>query len=287
MADLPAELANLPPPQIVEEISYETRRGQFIERLTADFDAVGIDYDVNALETDPGVILTQGAAFADVNMRQRINEAVQAYMLPFARGGDLDMLAAFYDVGRLSGEADARLRSRTVLAIRGRSTGGTEPRYRSVAMTADVRVADAAIYTQGKDPTIRVAIFSTENGGVADDALLATVDAALQAPGVRMVNDTVVVAPASRRVTDVVARYWPLPNTSDAVEAQMKAALANAWARDMGLGRDVVPAWLTAKLMVDGLHNVEIVAPTGLVDVPYFEAAALGTVTLINAGRAY
>lgn len=284
---LPPELASLPPPELVEVIAYETRLAQFRTSVVQIFQAAGIDYDVETLETDPAQILLQGATYADILVRQRINEAIQANFLAFATGSDLDHLAQFYDVSRLVDETDDKLRLRIVLAIRGRSTGGTEPRYRSVALGADPRVADAAIYTVGKDPTIHVALFSTDNAGVADQALIATVNAALQDPAVRMVNDRIVVAAASKSVTDIAADVWLLPDASATVIDQMRASLAAAWADAINLGRDVTRSWLTGKLMIDGVQKVEVTAPAQDVIVPFNQAAALGTVTLTNRGRAY
>lgn len=287
MAELPAELANLPLPEVIEQISYEDRYRAFRTQLAAIFAAAGIDYDVDDLETDPAQILLQTSSYSDLLLRQRINEAIRANLLAFANGSDLDHLAQFYDVARLSGEADSALRVRVVLAIRGRSTGGTEPRYRSVALGADARVADAAVYTVGRDPTVHVAIFSTDNAGVADAELIAKVDAALQAPAVRMVNDRIVVAPASRVAMPVTANVWLLPETSAAIVDQMKVKLAAAWAAQMGLGRDVTRSWLIANLMIDGVQKVEILAPAADTVVPFNQAAALGAITLNTIGRAY
>jgi phage-related baseplate assembly protein len=287
MAELPAELANLPLPVIIEQISYEARYAAFRTQLVTLFAAAGVDYDVDNLETDPAQILLQTASYSDLMLRQRINEAIRANLLAFANGSDLDHLAQFYDVSRLTNEADAALRVRVVLAIRGRSTGGTEPRYRSVAMGADPRVADAAVYAVGRDPTVHVAVFSTDNAGVADATLLAKVDAALQAPAVRMVNDRIVVAAASRIAMPITANIWLLPETSAAIIEQMKAKLAAAWAQQMGLGRDVTRSWLIANLMIDGVQKVEILAPNADVMVPFNQAAALGVITLNTIGRAY
>lgn len=287
MAELPAELANLPLPIIIEQISYEDRYAAFRNQLVAIFAAAGIEYDVEDLETDPAQILLQTASYSDLLLRQRINEAIRANLLAFANGTDLDHLAQFYDVERLTGESDSALRVRVVLAIRGRSTGGTEPRYRSVALGADPRVADVAVYTVGRDPTVHVAVFSRDNAGVADAELLAKVDAALQAPAVRMVNDRIVVAAASRVAMPVTANVWLLPETSAAIVEQMKAKLSAAWAAQMGLGRDVTRSWLIANLMIDGVQKVEILAPVADIVVPFNQAAAIGAVTLNTIGRAY
>lgn len=287
MATLPPELANLPAPGVIEIIGYEARLAELRIRLVQIFADAGIAYDVEDLETDPAQLLLQVGAYVDMLLRQRINEAVQANLLAYANGSDLDHLAQFYDVARLAGETDEKLRIRVVLAIRGRSTGGTEPRYRSVALGADPRVADATVYTVGKDPTVHVAIFSTDNAGVADQLLIDKVTTALQDPAVRMVNDTIVVAGASRSTTPIVADVWLLPETSDAIIAQMTAALTLAWAQAIVLGRDVTRSWLTSKLMLEGVQRVDVVTPATDIVVPFNQAAALGTITLNNRGRAY
>lgn len=284
---LPAELASLPAPVIIEEISIEASRQAFVALLQAEFDAAGIDFEVGALDANPAAVLMRVVTYIDANLRVRINEAVRANLLPYSRQGDLDILAQFYDVTRLSGETDEALRKRVVLAIRGRSTGGTEPRYRSVALGADVRVADAAVYTISRDPTVHVAVFSTDNNGVADAPLLAAVDDALQHPAVRMVNDTIEVAAAARVTVNIVADVWLLPQTSATQIAAMEAALRAAWEIDILLGRDVTRSWVVARLMLDGVQKISITTPAADVVMPFNQAAALGAVTLHNLGRAY
>lgn len=283
---LPSELENLPAPQLVETLSYETTRAAFIARLKAEFDAVGFVYDVAMLETDPGVILMEVAGYVDTLLRERINEAIKSWFLAYAAGGDLDVLAQWYDVTRLVGETDDNLRRRIVLAIQGRSTGGTEERYRSIALGADVRVADASVYTVGRDPTINVAVFSTSAGGIASPALLAIVNAALQSPSVRMVNDTIVVASAAQQAVAVTAKVWLLPNAPESTLATVEAYLRSSWATDMVLGRDLTASWLTAQLHREGVQRIELVGDYDVV-IPFNQAAALGAVTLLPQGREY
>jgi phage-related baseplate assembly protein len=287
MTTLPEALAGLPLPGVIQEIDYEARLQLFVDKLVALFDAVGIAYDVQGLEVDPAKILLEAATYADVLLRQRINEAVRANLLAFAYGSDLDHLAAFYDVVRLYQESDERLRDRVILAIQGRSTGGTAPRYKYVAMTSDVRVSDAAVYTVGRDPTIRVAVFSTEPDGVASSALLTVVDAALQDAEVRMVNDRIVVSGAVKHVVNIVANVWLLPGAAPSVATGLEATLRAEWDKVDTLGFDLARSWLTAKLMQQGVQRVEIVAPATDISVPFNEAASLGTITITNMGRGF
>lgn len=284
---LPAELAALPPPRIIEEISYEARLAALRAKLIDIFAQNGVEYNVENLETDPLQILLQVAAYQDMMLRQRVNEAIRATFLAYAVGTDLDILAHWYDVSRLAGEDDIRLRNRIILAIRGRSTGGTEARYKSIAMESDIQVADVAVYTVGRDPTIRVAVFSTEPGGVASQPLLTKVNTALQSPDVRMVNDVILVESAAQQLVNISANIWLLPQASDGLIATAEARLRSAWTREMLLGRDVTRSFVVAQLQVDGVQRVELVSPSADIAVPFDQAAGLGLITLTKAGRAY
>lgn len=283
---LPAELAALPAPSMVEEIGYEARLQALRDKLVEIFSDAGIDYDVDNLETDPAQILLQVAAYQDTLLRQRINEAVRSTFLAYATGGDLDILAHWYDVFRLPGEADDRLRERIVVSIQGRSPGGTQARYKSIAMAADVRVFDVTVYTEGRDPTVRVAVFSTEMGGIASPSLLAVVNDAMQDPEVRMVNDVIVVASAAQQAVNIVADLWLLPEAPESRIADARQNLIDNWTQ-LTLGRDVTLSWLIAQLQIDGVHRVVIEEPMADIDIPFDQAAGLGTITLTNRGRAF
>lgn len=284
---LDSVLDALPFPQVIEEVDYAARLTQSKDGLLLKMTEAGIDFDVSGLQTDPAIVVTQSATFAELLVRQRINEAIQAYILPLSSSADLDNLAAFYDVTRLLGEGDASLRKRVVLAIQGRSPGGTEARYKFVALSADVRVADVAVYTVGRDPTIQVAVFASDNAGVADVALLAAVDNAMQAPDVRMVNDRIVVASAAQFAVTIEATVWLKPHASESVLEEIDLSLRQAWAAEMVLGRDVAKSWLFASMQLPWVHKLEIASPVADIEVPFNQAAALGVVNLTVAGRGF
>jgi phage-related baseplate assembly protein len=295
MATDPFDLSLLPAPGVVEDLKYESilsrQRAKFMEvwqavRLAYP-EAVLPAYDVELLETDPATIGNEAETYRETVLRARINDAVRANLLAFATGSDLDHLGAFYDVLRMTDERDDRFASRIILAIQGRSTGGTEPRYRFIALSADIGVADAIVYTQGRSPLIRVAVYSTAPDGVASPALLAKVNAALQAPDVKMVNDTIEVASAVRKVVDIAADYWLLPEASVDTSTVAEDNLRTSWLGIRSLGRDLTVAWWTSKLMVPGMHKVAPIAPIADTIANPAEAISIGTVTLNNRGRAY
>ena len=275
----------LPLPVMVNEIDYEAFLAARITRAVESFAAQELTYDVEALETDPAVILLQAATYEELLMRQRLNEAVRGQFLPFATGTDIDYLGGFHKLSRMVGESDDRYLTRIVLKTSAGDLGGSEPHYKLIAMTADLRVADAKPYRIGRDPTIHVAIISTDNNGVPDAELLAVVDAALQSPAARLTNDTILVGPAARAVTDVHARVWLLPDATITVIEEMRAQLIEAWSEIMLLGRDVNDTWLKAKLYHAGVHRIEIVSPASDKQVPFTEVAVLGEVNLELVGR--
>lgn len=295
MATDPFDLSLLPAPGVIEELRYESilsrQRSKFMEVWeavrAANPSAVLPAYDVELLETDPAMIGNEAESYRETVLRARINDAAKANLLAFATGTDLDHLAAFYDVFRMAGENDDRLVTRVILAIQGRSPGGTEERYRFIAMSADIGVSDAFVYTVGRSPLIKVAIYSTAADGVASPSLLAKVNVALQAPGARMVNDTIVVASAVRKVIDIVADYWLLPNASADLPAAAEENLRASWLAIRNLGRDLTTTWWTSKLMIAGMQNIVPIAPVADVIANPDEAISIGTVTLHNRGRAY
>ncbi|MBB4018235.1 phage-related baseplate assembly protein [Chelatococcus caeni] len=290
---LPPELVGLPPPEAIEEISFEAILVEMMADFQQRWDALRAAnpdlpaYDVGDLETDPVKIALEAAAYREVLVRARINDVVRAHLIAYARGGDLDNLGPFYDCFRMAGEDDDRYLRRIILAIQGRSTGGTEPRYRAIALAASLRVADAAVFRIGKDPTVHVALYAADNGGVADAQLIETVRVALHDKAKIMVSDTIVVRSAVFAVVDVEADVWLLPQTPETILPGLETAVRSAWAAATGLGFDLTRSWLTAQLMQRGIQRVEILTPAADVEVPPYEAVSIGAIRLNNRGRGY
>ncbi|OCC05115.1 hypothetical protein BA190_09370 [Labrys sp. WJW] len=278
------DLSGYPPPTAIEEVDSEVIIARMRDRLLELFpDAAG----VIDLEDEPLRILIETFAGRETLVRERINYVVWANLLAGAQKSDLDHLAAFYGVVRLPGELDDAFKRRVILAIQGRSTGGTAPRYRSVALGASVRVADAVVYRDGDDPTVYIAVYAADNNGVADEPLLALVRAAVNDPAVRMVNDTIVVRSAVFSVVDIEADIWLLPETPDSVIQTLSDGLRAAWTSETGLGFDLVRAWISARLMKAGVQKVAVISPAADVVASPEQAISIRNIVLNNRGRAY
>lgn len=280
------DFAALPMPAIIEELDFEQLLGAVIADLRDRFAAAGIDYDVGNLESDPVKIILEAATYqCNLLIRARINDAARANLVPFAKGSDLDHLAAFYDVTRLPGEKDDALRERVILAVSGRSTAGPANWYRAAARRASVRVKDAAVYRVGTGPDIRIAVLATDNFGEPDAALLTAVRDMVTSDGVRVISDRVEVVAATSTTVNVAADIWLLPSAPQTVFEGLEAALRGALQTQGGLGFDVTRSWLTAMLHQPGVHKVQLAAPMGDTIVGDNAAAKFGTVLLTYKGR--
>lgn len=279
-------LSALPQPEVLERLDYETILSDLIADASVRFTSAGIDYDVGNLETDPVVIVLQAAAYREVLLRARVNDAaVRANLIAFATGADLDHQAAFYEVARMEGESDEALRERVVLAIHGRSTAGPEERYAFIARSADARVKEVAVYRVAGGPHLRVAIRSTDNEGVPTQDILDAVETAVTAKSVAVVSDDIEVVSGVIEVIDVSARVWLLPDAPKAVFDGLESHLRAAWEKESSMGFDLNPSWIKARLHVAGVSRVEVVTPAAPVVVDDNHAIALGTVSLEMAGR--
>lgn len=278
-------LRDLPPPEIIESLDYEAILAVLRTDAEARFAAVGIDYTVGALETDPVMIVLQAAAYREVLLRGRVNDAARANTVLFAVGADLDHHAGFYDVTRLPDETDAALRQRVALAIAGRSAGGPEERYRAVAHAVSTNVDEVAIYQVDGGPKIELAVLAVDNGGVPDQALLDAVEAAVTAKDVLLVSDTISVVSAVKIHVDVSVQIWLLPGASDAIIAESEARLRAAWAKSGQIGFDLNPSWIAAQLFVDGVSRVVVAAPSTPVVAQPNEAIAIQNVNVTMMGR--
>jgi len=280
----PQSLDHLPAPQMIEELDAEAivlkAKSKLVE-LYADI------ADLLQLESEPAVKQIEVAAYRETLVRERINEAFRAGLLYYANGNDLDHLAAFYDLLRMASEDDARLRTRITLAIQGRSTGGTEERYRLIAMSADIRVADAKPYVIGKSPLVHVAVFSTDDDGIADQTLLDTVSQSLKMPNKRMISDHLNIVSAVTQTVDIQANVWLLPNAASSVFDSLENTLRAAHAQENGLGFDLTRAWITSRLMPAGVQRVEIVSPSNDIIVQPMTAVTLGAINLNFMGNDY
>ncbi|ASJ24317.1 baseplate J/gp47 family protein [Laribacter hongkongensis] len=272
------DLAQLPKPEVIEEIDFEsllaTRKARLIAAMPAELQAQ--ISAVLALESEPLTALLQESAYTEMILRQRINEAAAAVTLAFSRGRNLDVFAANLDTRRkvlvpadpqafppveAVMEPDDEFRLRAQMAFEGLSVAGPALAYEVHASRADDRVADVrAISPQPCD--VIVTVLSREGDGTASAALLNQVTMALSDEDTRPLGDRVTV----QSVVNVdfrVEAVLHIPVGPEAVPI-LDAATASLQAYLAGrrkIGRSIYRSAIESALHVIGVEHVELIQP--------------------------
>ena len=91
------DLSQLPEPEVIENLDFET----IYQELLGDFREAMAGEWTAEVESDPVLKLLQLAAYRELLLRARINDAARAVMLAYASGADLDQIGAGFNVQRL------------------------------------------------------------------------------------------------------------------------------------------------------------------------------------------
>lgn len=251
------------------------------------------------LESEPVTKLLQENAYRELLLRQRINEAAQAVMVAYAMGGDLDQLAANYNVKRLTVtpadddavppvaavvESDEALRLRVPAAFEGLSVAGPTAAYEFHARSADGRVADASA-TSPAPAEVVLTVLSREGDGTAEKDLLDVVEKALNSENVRPVADRLTVRSAEIIPYRVEATIFLYPGPeAEPVMAAAKVSLQRYIASQTRLGRDIRRSAICAALHVEGVQRVELASPLADVVLNKTQAASCTQWSVTNGG---
>lgn len=288
------DLSQIAPPSVVETIDYEAilaaMIADLVDRLPS-FSAL--------VESDPAYKILEVAAYRETILRQRINDASRAVMLAYAAGADLDNLAAFFGVTRLTitaadptatppvaavYETDDDLRRRAQLSLEGFSTAGPSGAYIFHALSASSDVLDASA-TSPEPGSVLVAVLSRTGDGTAGSGLLATVDAALNDEDVRPLCDGVSVVSAEivDYTIEAELKFLPGPDTSTVLAAAQAAAEAYADAQHR-LGLSVTLSGIYAALHQSGVARVDLTAPTANITTTETQASWCSSITVTDGG---
>lgn len=292
------DLSRLPAPDVVESLDYEA----ILARLTADFLARFPAFDA-LLESEPVIKLLEVAAYQELQLRQRVNDASRGVMVAFARGADLDQLGAIFGVTRLElepadeqagtpaiMEGDAALRARILLAPDAYSVAGPRAAYVFHALSASGDVADASA-TSPSPGEVVVSVLAREavgaGSGAAPQALLDQVEAAVGAETVRPLTDLVTVQSAQIVEFTVEAQLdiYTGPDQS-LIYSSALAALDDLLTTRRRIGLDVTRSAIFAALHVAGVDNVTLAQPAADVIVDDTQAAYAADISITVAGGA-
>lgn len=288
------DLAKLPFPNAVEVLDFEV----ILAEMLADYQSRDPEFTA-LVESDPAYKVLEVAAYRELLLRQRVNEAIKAVTLAYANDADLDQIAARYNVERLlidagnpdvippippTYESNDSLRRRVQLSFEGFSTAGPEGAYLFHALGSDARVLDADARSPVPGQVI-VAVLSNVGDGVAPSDLLAAVNATLSDEDVRPLTDQVLVESAGIVNYAITAqlKLYPGPDATVVLNAANAAAAAYAETNHR-LGRDVTLSGLYAALHQEGVQNVALTSPVADIAVARNQASYCTGITITSAG---
>ncbi|WP_042266783.1 baseplate J/gp47 family protein [Paraburkholderia heleia] len=272
------DLASLPVPDVLEILDFETiyaERKASLVSLWPEDEQAEIAETVE-LESEPLARLLQENSYRELVWRQRVNDAVRAVMLAFARGNDLTQRAALFGLQRLIvtpadaanniaevDEDDDDLRLRVQLAPQGFSVAGPAAAYESRALAVDGRLLDATA-TRPQPGDVLVTLLSREGDGSVDDELCAAVTTALSEEDQRPMNDTVYARSAEIITYRIHAKGYTRSAVGADVLIEQAKLNAQAYAdkvRRLGVG--VAESGIKGVCQAAGLTKTELIEPAG------------------------
>ncbi|KNH02614.1 Baseplate assembly protein J [Qipengyuania citrea LAMA 915] len=288
------DLSRLPAPDIIEPLDFEViladRKADFLARFPQ-FSAF--------VESDPVMKLLEAAAYQELILRQRINDAAHGVMIAFAKGADLDNLAAFFGVvrrvitpaneetGALAVmESDDDLRRRVLLAPDSYSVAGPTAAYQFHALSASGDVADVSAISPAPGEVL-ISVLSRQGDGTASPELLDLVEAVVGADDVRPLTDQVSVQSVEIVDFAVTAKLTIyrgpdadliLKSAQDGLTAMLKESRL--------IGRDIARSAIFQALHTAGVQSVALEDPVSDIVIGDTQVAAATAVAVTIAGVA-
>ncbi|WP_035552110.1 baseplate J/gp47 family protein [Burkholderia sp. 9120] len=271
------DLTAIDPPDLVDTLDFE----DIYQEKLAHFRSIYEDWSA-ALESDPVVKLIELAAYREVRLRARINDAAKAVMLAFSTGADLEHLSVLFDIERATVdpgdpsanppvapvfEGDERLKLRTQMSMETATVAGPSGAYVALAMNASPDVLDVSV-DQPEAGTVRLTLLSAKGNGVPDQALLERVRNAVSPEDVRPLNDTVITAASAPLDFAIEADLYigEGPDPDVVLKARLEALeLAVAKARKLGAGMSLSAIFGALHPPGSGVEDVELISPSASV----------------------
>lgn len=252
------------------------------------------------LESEPALKLLQENAYLEIMLRQRINDAARARMLAYAKGNDLEHIAANYNVRRLAVspvdpaanppaaavmEDDDSLTERTQLAFEGLSTAGPREAYKFHARSADGRIADISA-TSPEPCEVVITVLGVKGDGSVGQNVLDNVDAALSDEDVRPMADRLTVQSAGiiRYGIDATVYTKTTGPERELVLAESRRRIDAFRKASRRLGRDIDRSAINNAQFAEGVSRVEIRQPAVDVTLDETQVGYCTGVSVVDGG---
>jgi phage-related baseplate assembly protein len=291
------DISLLPTPDVIETLDYEA----ILAQHKADLVSLLPECEpLLALESEPLVKQLRVSAWRELLLRQRVNEACRALLLPFAKGADLDHIGTTYhrtqrllvSAGDATAtpavpavwETDEDYLYRCTLAPSGFSVAGPSAAYEYHALSASGDVKNA--YPHSLNPgSVDVYVLSNIGDGTPSAQLLATVNAALQPISIRPMCDEVITKPAIVKlyqITAIIYGYEGIVSDLAVIAAHNNAA---SYATEHHrINHSIFRAGIEASIKVSGVSDIEITSPAASIINVIGEAAYCTGINITYGG---
>lgn len=283
------DMSKVPVPDIIEVPDFEQKLSELKDLLIS----LGPAYaQALQLESEPILKLLEIAAYRELHLIARVNDATRANILASATGNDLVAQASRYNIEPLVVqeadpstvpptplimESDEALRRRAQMAFDGLNTAGSIDSYIYHALGADGKVRDADAYSPA--PTeITLTVLSYDGDGSASQELIETTRAhfGLAPDGLAQSSEPSKIRPQGDRVTvqsaqiisyEIKAQIIVLSGpTQGAVLDSARKAADDYAEQQHRLGAGVTISGIHRALHQPGVKNVIIQSPA--TDIP-------------------
>lgn len=282
------DLSRVPAPDALEKLDFEALNDAYKARFQALWAAVRADnpelpdYDVAMLETDPAIIIGEAFNYLRLLDRARVNQAVRSVLAPLARGADLDNVAARVNIARLTGETDAQLLRRYLLAF-DRPSAGSPSRYLYETYTAWPQCLDAAVIGRaihGRRGEVDLVVIGPD-GRAPTPEELTLVRTAVRADHVKPEATAINVTAATRRLyaVNLVAEIPSGPDPAIVRQEVLARVRAAAKAR-LFIGSQLPIDAIAGAAYGDSILRVRRIAPAEDIAAEPYSIPVLDAITI-------
>ncbi|TMN89484.1 baseplate protein [Pseudoalteromonas phenolica] len=248
------ELSQLAPPNVIEPLDFDT----ILESLLSSINKQIPDYAL--LESDPAVKILELAAYRELLIRQRINDAAKSVLLAHSSGNDLENLGALFGVYKELDEDEERFRKRIPLSLESYSMAGTSGAYEYHSFKADKRVKD--VFVESSAPgVVDVYILASQINMSAE--IKDKVKSWLNSEDIRPITDQVFVHLANVETQTIKAAIHLSKHASEeSVKLEIYKALDVFIAEHYKLGKEIPYSAVVDALHQSGVRKVKLLSPS-------------------------
>ncbi|EOY9866420.1 baseplate J/gp47 family protein [Acinetobacter baumannii] len=282
----------LPKPNFVDEVDYEqilAERKEYLISLFPEDEQAAVRIQLSR-ESDPLHKYLQENAYREMILRNRTNQKALATLLAFAKGSDLDVWGANFDVSRLIilpannavvpptpavYEGDEDFRYRIQKKLDALSTAGPESSYEYHTLSADGRVADVKCSSPAPAHALLTILQRDTENNASTEELNNIVKNYVSAEKKRPTGDRVIVQ--SAEIIEYQIEAILVTKNVPETDSVLAAAQANAYAytkEPKRIGKGVFFSDLYSILKVSGVERVELINPTAEIHLTNFQAAS-------------